>query len=242
MGNNHNIVILLTSCLRPLNTPDVAITDFKEREKQYVFALNFYEKLGYPIVFIDNSNTVSQAILEIGNNIKDFEYHTFTSLNSNFGKGHGEKEILDYSIDNSKIIKKSDRVIKITGRYCIINIKKIIEKIQFTNADVHVNFSLNITRCDSRMIIYKPSFYISYFKPSLEKYLNESSKMFFETVLSRSVHLLISEGGKFQPWPIYPLYSGINGSNGKKVEFNFLKKIKYRIYYSIKIFVLKQNI
>ena len=92
MVSKNNIVLFLTSSINPTNTPDVAIPDNKERESQYLYALKYYAGLGYPVVYIDSSNTVSEAILAVGKAIKDFEYHTFTSLNSHLGKGHGEKE------------------------------------------------------------------------------------------------------------------------------------------------------
>lgn len=240
MNSQHKIVLLLTSSINPTNTPDVAIPDNKERESQYLYALKYYAGLGYPVVFVDSSNTVSEAILAVGKSIKDFEFYTFTSLNSHLGKGHGEKEILDYAIQNSNLIANSNRIIKITGRYRINNLKGIIKKVQYSNADVHVNFGLNCSRTDSRMIIFRPDFYSSYFKPTLEKYLDEPSKCFFESVLARSVHLLMAEGGIYEPWPEYPLYSGINGANGKEVEFKGLKKIKYIYFYRLKLWFMKQ--
>ena len=225
MNSKHNIVLLLTASINPTNTPDVAIPDNKERESHYLFALQYYSSLGYPIVFIDSSNIISKPIQQIGKTIKDFEYHSFKTLFSNLGKGHGEKEILDYAFENSSILKEAERVIKITGRYRINNLPKIIHKVGHSNATVHVNFGLNCSRTDSRMIIFKPNFYSSYLKPTLEKYLDEPSKLYFESVLARSVHLLMAEGGIYEPWPEYPLYSGVNGANGKEVEFKGLKKI-----------------
>ncbi len=240
MDSKHNIVLLLTASINPTNTPDVAIPDNKERESQYLFALKYYSSMGYPIVFIDSSNTISKPIQHIGNSIQSFEYHTFKSINSHLGKGHGEKEILDYAFENSKLWKKSNRVIKITGRYRINNLLKIIQKVCHSNADVHVNFGLNCSRTDSRIIIFKPDFYSSYFKPTLEKYLDEPSKFYFESVLARSVHLLMAEGGIYEPWPEYPLYSGVNGANGKDVEFKGFKKIKYILFYRVKLWFMKQ--
>lgn len=240
MNSQHKIVLLLTSSINPTNTPDVAIQDNKERESQYLYALKYYAGLGYPVVFVDSSNTFSQAIQHVGKSIQNFEYHTFTSLNSHLGKGHGEKEILDYAIQHSILISNANLIIKITGRYRINNLTEIIEKVQHSNADVHVNFGLNTTRSDSRMIIFRPDFYSSYFKPTLEKYLDEPSKLYFESVLARSVHLLMAEGGIYEPWPEYPLYSGINGANGKEVEFKGLKKIKYIYFYSLKLWFMKQ--
>lgn len=236
MSSKNKTVIFLTACINPKNTPDVA----KEREQQYLYALRRYVSIDYPIVFIDNSDTISPAIQNVGKKSKDFEYYTFTSTKSNLGKGHGEEEILDFGFKNSSLLAQADRVIKITGRYWIDNIVDLIEKIQDSNADAHVNFGLNSSRADSRIIIFKPSFYIFYFKPCLEKYLDEPSKIFFENVLAQSVHKLMAERGVYEPWPVYPFYYGINGANGKEVNFKGIKRIKYNLFYKIKLWFMKQ--
>ena len=245
MKLKNEVVLLITASINPVNTPKNVIADPKVRENQYVEAFKFYSLLGYPIVFIDSSNTISENILAIGETLENFEYHTFLSLYSYLGKGCGEKEIFDYGFENSNLIKNTSRIIKITGRYKIKNLRDIIESIKFSNADVCVNFSYNTYWCDSRIIIFKPIFYSSYFKPNLEKYLEEKYlnmpfTSFFENVLSRSVHLLIADGGKYEPWPVYPFYSGVNGENGREIEFDFLKRIKYRVYYRLKLWFMKQ--
>ncbi len=240
--NQRDIVILLTSSIKPLNTPNVAIPHSIERENQYLLALRYYASLEYPVVFIDSSNIISERIQAVGKEIKCFEYHSFLSSFSYLGKGHGEKEILDYAIQNSKIISEAKRVIKITGRYRIANLKEIINKVKFSNAEVHVNFASNLMRCDSRIIIFKPSFYNLYFKPSLEKYLSEPDKQYFEDVLSQAVHLLIAEKGIYEPLPKYPFYIGFNGENGRYVNFSWFKKMKYTFFYQLKLWIMKQII
>lgn len=242
MKLKQEIVFLLTASINPKNTPDVAIPDSKVREKQYLDALKYYAGLDYPIVFIDSSNTTSEVIIEAGKKINDFEYHTFSSVNSYLGKGHGEYEILDYAINNSSLMAEAKYIVKITGRYRINNINDIVERVKLSNADIYTSFGLNLRKCDSRLIIFKPSFYNCYFKLTLEKYLNEPSKIFFENILSRSVHLLMSEGGIYEPWPLYPFYNGINGANGKKVNFGLLKRMKYTLFYRLKVWFQKQMI
>lgn len=236
MNTEHEIVLLLTSSINPtINTPDVGVPDPKVRESQYLFALNFYVELGYPIVFVDSSNTMSDDIVAAGNKTKDFEYHTFASLNSYLGKGAGEKDILDFAFQNSSLLSIAKRVIKITGRYRIDNLKDIIEKVKKSKADVHINFGLNLTRSDSRMIIFKPFFYADYFEPSLKEYD-------FEFALARSVHQLMADKGIYEPWPVYPFYNGVNGSTGKQVGFNWLKKKKFILYYHLKLWFQRQII
>lgn len=195
-----------------------------------------------PIVFIDNSNTVSDKIHNLTINYPLFEYFTFISKTSFLGKGHGEKEILDFAFYHSQIVKNSEWIVKITGRYIIHNISTLIKGIENSKALVSINYGLNLTRSDTRIIFFKEKFYIQYFKPYLERYLNESKKVFFEQVLAQSVHALMAEGHVYLPWPLYPTYDGINGANGRIVKFNPYKNAKYQLYFELKKWIFKQII
>lgn len=226
--------ILLTACIRPMGTPHVGRPDFSDRENDYINAFEFYIKQGFPIVFIENSDTVSKRITELAADYNDFEYHTFTTLESIKGKGHGEKEILDYAIVHSNLIKESEWIVKITGRYKVLNIKRLIKEVENNDADVYVNWGRNLGMSDTKLMFFKQPFYEQYFKPYLEKYLLERQNIFFETIFARSVHHCIADGGRHRLWPEYPHYFGINGTNGKSVKFSMYRKFKFKLYYKLK--------
>ena len=234
------ICIFLTGTIKPPNSSWVARPNYTDRERDYYEAIQTYLKLGLPVTFVENSNTVSDKILKAAEGISNFEYLTFESLKSIKGKGHGEKEIIDYAYENSKNVNNADWVIKITGRYQIDNIEEVIRALETVNADALANFGRNLIWADTRIIFLKKDFYFKYFGPFLEKYLDEENNILFEKVFARSLHQLIADGGKFLPWPKYPFYRGINGANGKQIKFNLYRKNKFRVYYFIKKWVYYQ--
>lgn len=235
-----NKCILITASISPRNVPQVAQHDQDEREMLYSKALEIYKNLGIPIIFCENSGTYSQRIIELMRGVEKFEYLCYDSMDSYKGKGHGEKEILDFVYANSVLLKETVWVIKISGRYKIRNIASIIRDINNLNSDVVANLGRNLSWADTRIMIFKKSFYSDYFKPFLEKYLDEKNKIYFERVYARSIHGLLADGGVFQPWNIYPYYFGVNGANGRPIKFYFFRRLKFSLYFKIKTWIFKQ--
>jgi hypothetical protein len=238
----HSVCILLTACIKPNGTPEVARPDFIDRENDYVEAFEYYIQLNLPIVFVENSNTVSKRITHLAKGHSSFEYHTFSTVESFKGKGHGEKEILDYAMEHSKLIDESDWIVKISGRYRILNILKLIKEAATNDGEVYINWGRNLGMADTKLMFFKKSFYVQYFKPYLEKYLSEKDRVHFETVFARSVHQFIADGGKHHLWSEYPHYFGINGENGRLIKFSTYKKIKFNLYYKLKRWVYYQMV
>lgn len=233
--------LFLTASIDPKNTPQVGRNSITLREHDYFSALQQFSKLGLAIVFCENSGYHSKKITAfcLQNNI---EYLSFVSKESYKGKGHGEKEIFDYAISNSKYILESDYVIKVTGRLYIKNLSNIIKVLSLKSYFVSTNLTRNLTWSDSRLIIFKKEFYKDYFKPILELYLDESKGLVFERCLSRACHKVMADGHSWLTLPHYPIYVGHNALNNQNYQKNIFKKIKYLIYYRIKTYVMKQTI
>ena len=81
-----------------------------------------------------------------------------------------------------------------------------------------------------------------YLDYALNIYLNERRGEVFERCLAKAAHRAISENEKYLPLPFYPNYIGFNATNNKRYDKNLFKRVKYIIYYKIKLFVLKQTI
>jgi len=238
----QKVCILLTATISPNeNTPDLSRPNPLLRELDYLNALKKYLGTGLPIIFCENSNTKSDKILALTKGLNNFEYLCFQSTQKIQGKGYGEKEILDYAFENSLTINSVDWVIKIAGRYEFDNIADIITNVKTKNADVIVNFGRNLSWVDTRIMFLKKDFYFKYFKPYLERYLDDEKKIYFEKVFARSVHQLIADGGTWLPSDIYPFYRGVSAWNSENLKFNFFRKIKFRIYYKFKKWIFKQH-
>ena len=238
----NSFVIFLTATIQPGTFDFVGRANYQERESDYYHAIKFYMSMQLPLVFVDNSNFHSEKIHGLTKDYPLFEYHTFKSEKSIEGKGHGEIEIFDYALVHSEMLKKTDWIIKISGRYIIENISTFLSKIDLEGQEVFVNYTRNMRWADTRFILIKKTFYHEYFKPCVEKYLDEKNMVLLEHIFARSVHLFQASGGEISIWPCYPFYNAHDGTNGEKVYFNYFKKFKYRFYFKLKSKILSHRV
>ncbi len=233
--------LFLTASIDPKNTPQVGRNSIEMRENDYFLSLQQFSRLEFNIVFCENSGFHSEKIINYCSK-HGIEYLSFISRESFRGKGHGEKEIFDYALSNSNYVNESEYIVKITGRIYIKNISKILEDLSKSTFYVSTNLTRNLTWSDSRLIIFKKNFYKDYFKAILENHLDESKGVVFERCLARACHKVFTDGFTWTPLPNYPHYVGYNASNNQKYQKNIFKRIKYYIYYKIKLFVMSQTI
>lgn len=137
MIKKKEFAIVLTATINvPKNVPFLVLKDSEIRKKQYIDNIVFLLKNVNceRIIFCDNSDSqCPDNLLDLAIKVKKkFEWLTFESnskLISAYGKGFGEAEILNYVINNSKLLKEVNFFIKITGRLIVRNINSIIRTI-----------------------------------------------------------------------------------------------------------------
>lgn len=135
--------ILLTACVYPNGMSKTILQDRNIREKQYITALDFYlTKTKLPIVLVENTNYILDKKYDTYIKSGRLEYLTFSGndYDKSKGKGYGEALIILHAIENSKIIKNTKYIIKITGRVIVSNINRI--------AKSPLYFLNNLFRCD----------------------------------------------------------------------------------------------
>lgn len=130
------------------NDPRLRLNDYCEALKYY---LNISERFIDRIIFVDNSDSSLDALIEIehrANHRKMVEFLTFEKGNDfpvEYGKGYGEMTMLNWVIDNSNIIRKDDIIWKATGRLILSNIDRLIETAPSdydVYCDLHNSFQL----------------------------------------------------------------------------------------------------
>jgi hypothetical protein len=214
----NRITVLLTATINPKNIMFVQRNDTKTREGDYINSLKMWLQSNIPsLVFCENSGynlNKIKYLLDKYRNIKteviQFEGNNFKS---EWGKGYGELLIIKYAIQNSNIINSSDYVIKVTGRYFIKNVNKIINFLSMNN-DLYVMADLNknLTWADSRIFAFKPHFILNYLS-SFQDYINDSKGFYLEHALSKAVLRAISDGYKWLPLPSKPIIIGYSGTS-----------------------------
>lgn len=213
------MILLLTGCISPGGMTYTTLENQEERKKQYVSAIRFYlTNTTYPIVFTENSGTdISNLFLDYINAGR-MEYLTFQGNNDKKrGKGFGEAIIIQYALENSKIIQSAQnlslRIAKITGRLIIRNIKRIVclHNLLLSKRTVICAINSELSFPDSRFIIAQTDFFYSFLKKKGK--INDSTGYFFEHALCDTIKE--ESSFPFSPFLYKPNITGISGSTGE---------------------------
>jgi len=212
-----NICILLTATIDPKGIVFLKRNNPMARENDYIKSIKRWMEIQQlSIVFCENSgydiDKIKNVIKNVKNNIEILQFKG-QNFPREFGKGYGESMIIDYAIKHSKLIKNSDYVIKVTGRYFIENIEKIAT-ILVKGSDIYIMADLkkNLSWADSRIFAFKSSFIIEYFS-KFQNILNDSKGFYLEHALARASLRAISDGYKWVPLPSKPIIIGYSGTS-----------------------------
>ena len=232
----NNIILLLTATIDTKNCLNSERNDKIIREKDYHDALEYYLQLGVfkRIIFCENSGSHLKKINEFNekSNTLDVQlewlYFNDVEFNPNLGKGLGESKIFNYVLNNSNFLDEESLILKITGRYKLKNVKKIISFAQNNlHLDVISDYRDNLKICDSRVFLFN----VRFFKKYLNKFVNiidEKNEIYFEHSLARAIHLGISDGLEWNMLPYAPIIEGYNGTTGEKIRTSLSKIIRQR--------------
>lgn len=200
------------------------LTDVSERLKQYIECIEFYlGKTGIKkIVFCENSNYKfdSRALYEMAKkNNKFFELLQFSGNYSQIvarGKGYGEGEIIEYAIENSKLLLNSKYFVKVTGRLIISNIDILYKRIDsdraYFNCNLYYYPSIDTKIYGMPIDLYKDTFLKAYCDVD-DKENNYIESIFYNIIKKKHIKVF-----NFHKCPVF---EGISGSSG----FNYFDDI-----------------
>lgn len=229
--------ILLTGTIKPKNIIHTTLLDYKLREIQYLNTIDFFlNNTKFPIIFAENSNYSDNLKNHFKRQIEcgRLEILSYYGLNfsENLGKGYGEMDIIEYTLENSKLIKLSSHIFKVTGRYQILNFGRLSKYAIEANLDLFVQFKRNLTFCDSRFFFSNINFLSNY----LIKYkslINDSEGIYFEHILAKASHEAVKDGLKFSFLNTYPVFKGIYATKNTKYTTNWFYTAPRKILYFI---------
>ncbi len=238
--NEIKLVFVLTGTI---NTNDIQfnqLTNPDIRKSQYLDAINYYlTTYSAPVVFVENSNTdisphfegISKTRLEI----ITFEGNHYPPSK---GKGYGEMEILNYAIKHSSLLKEATHVVKVTGRYKVLNMDKYLNYVHSFKEliDIHVDLSRSLTYSDSRFFIVGKSFFDDLFL--YHEQLDDSNGFYMEHAICKAALDGILKGRHYRPFKYYPVYSGFEGATNRKCKTNFLYIFPRRVKFLLKYWLL----
>ena len=128
--------LLMTASVNPRGMSGLSVNDITEREGQYLGTLQFYlqHEAISEIVFIENSGHDLAAFKSLAAVFPQKRVE-FISCDLNgypreYGKSYGELLTLDYAAEHSTRVTEAGGYFKVTGRFPILNIGKLLAEAQ----------------------------------------------------------------------------------------------------------------
>lgn len=236
MNKKYKNVLLITGCINPVPQKYLVLKEIRPRLEQYIQSIKFYilKSNFKSIIFCENSDynygNVNELINLAKNAGKKFEWISFkgnfekTALQ---GKGFGEGEIVEYALENSKLLQKCEYFTKITGRLIVTNINKVLDLTNFDKFNIFMNRDIYRRKgVDTRLYIIKKEIYIKYF---LKAYENVNDNAIHPLALEDIFYVnVLQHKAEWINLAVYPRFIGISGGNGKNYAAE--SKIKINIF------------
>lgn len=228
--NTDKRALLITGTIIP-NSSFVVHTNIEQRRQEYFDGLIFYASQ-FPdddLYFIENSSFDFSTDEQFQKLFKEKNITLIKfplSINFTEGKGYQEFEMLDNTIE--KLSSKYNVFIKITGRYKVLNLKKITDgNCEYMTADSHKKHKVTQTN----VFCVTSKFYNTYLK-GLYLNVNDTKGRFIEhEVYNKLVtENLLKDVKLFSENPIITGFSGSYGGtlNRNKYKMN-LRNIERKI-------------
>jgi hypothetical protein len=234
------VVLIMTATIRPpINCPDLVRSDPEIRSNDYSEALKYYLNIGSDyidrIIFVDNSDSDLGIFKDVEQSVKHEKTVEFISIPDGnkyppeYGKGYGEMMMINYVLDNAKIITKSDIFWKATGRLILLNIESLIKSAPHPYAiysDLHNSFNyLSLDYFfDPRFYSFTMDGYNNYLRYSADKLKYAHIEHYYFDILKAGV----SPGKvvpRFKKQPVIKGYSAAANDS----YFTFRKRTQRKI-------------
>lgn len=234
----RHVVLLLTASVNISNMVFTELKDASIREQHYLEAIvHYYQETDISIVVVENTghdfSPKLPASIGSSNRIELLSY-----AGNNFpkekGKGYGELELMSYALQHSKLIKDDTSVIKVTGRYKVINIKDFVRSAR--NPDYHAcqaSYFRGQRKAFSGIFTITKSFITDYFLKNHEL-MNDTKGIYFEHVLADTFLDYLADGHDYSLLPSYPRIAGISGTDNLPHKTNnYIFWLRRNIIYKI---------
>ena len=237
MNKYSGLSILLTGAIDIEHTPFAISVPKKIRLNEYITSISYmlkkYKNLN--IVYIDSSNYDFKLKNPEFNKFINFESLTCSAQDivKKTGKGSGELYSIKYALENSVFLRNAKYIMKINGRYKILNLEKIISNINFENNNsiIYGEFRSYNSWFDSRCFLAKKEIF-----EELTTYkIDEFNGLVFEHVLANLVNYHLSKNiSKWRMFKKKPKFIGTSGWDGKNLKSNIIKSLIIDLYYCLK--------
>lgn len=213
----YQVVLLLTASV---NIKDMVLTALKDagvREQHYLEAISHYlSQTDLPILVVENTGHDFSGKLPA--HIAESKRVEFISYAGNDfpkekGKGYGELELMNYAMEHSSLIDDQTTIIKVTGRYRVLNIRDFIRSAKNPKLQkCQASYFKGHRKAFSGIFTFTRPFLRDYFMKNHEQ-INDSKGVYFEHVLASSLLEYQADGFDYSLLPSYPRIAGISGTD-----------------------------
>lgn len=226
----QDCVLIITGCIFPeKDIPILKLTDANERKKQYVDSIKYYIEHGVVdnIVYCDNSGAaVEEEVLEFAEQYKKkFEWLSYKGDSDKVkekGKGYGEGEIMNFVLENSRLVQDCSILVKVTGRLKIRNFNMLV-----LCASHKIFFAPNLTNderiyINTRFYIMPKEMFVKYFRRAY-LLVDDCKGCYLEHAFGMCV---TNYKIKYKTFLVYPAAEGMSGSTGILYNASFWQLMK----------------
>lgn len=208
------IAILLTASVYPKGMANTLLSDPDERRRQYEDALDYYlVATNVPIVFCENTLCDLSVNYRFYIDKGRLEFITFDGNNydKGKGKGYGEAQIIIRAIEQSKILKQSHYVVKITGRVKVKNIQQLVDERKYRHDNMFRSHWGYFDAPNTVLCTMATDKFLEVMKGHCEEITDSATNEFlFERVLGRAV--IQDKSIRIRPFFCNIEYQGMSGT------------------------------
>ena len=214
------MLLIITGAVNPGQDAGIVKTGTeKSRKEQYYDSLErcIRSEAFTRIVFCDNT-AAGTAFFEplyalaesLSVQLELFSFSGDSEAVTRQGKGYGEGEIMEYVMANSKLVKESDYMVKLTGRLSVDNLKKIVSRMDKNCCYFNIPNRTRREMADTRFYAMP----IKLFQDFLQKEyvrVDDKNGYYLEYVYT---DIIKKNGLRTYNMPLYPRITGLSGSTG----------------------------
>ena len=228
-----SISLLLTATVSPIEGVISSRPDPLVRERDYATALRFWIRSGLRnIVFCENSGWPLDQIRRIGHadgvRVEALGFVDAGATGS-LGKGYGEMGIIEYAIGQSKSLAASAYILKVTGRYMVLNIAQMLSDHRLRrHPTVVADMNRHRRYADSRVFLATPAFMTKYLLVRRNQ-VNDQAGFYFEHALASAINASENDGHKWLLPNVLPEIRGISGSIPGEHRVTLRKRLGFAV-------------
>ena len=238
--------VLLTATIAPGEVAFTARSDPRVRMDDYLWALRFWlASTDVPaLVFCENSGHDLAPVRALvgregrpGQEVEVLSFHG-QDFDPRRGKGVGEMRAIGHALAQSRLLRSSTRIVKVSGRYRSTSYPALVAQAEAApHPQVICDLTEGMTAADGRVFLASRDFLERYLLPRQDE-IDDQRGAYFEHALAKAFHRAMSEGiGCTIPAHAIDV-QGISGSSGvpfrsgglHRAVRGILQRAKFRLF------------